>query len=123
MFSAIPAGHFGLNYDPSHLIWQLIDPYEPLGEFRDRIFHVHAKDTHVDQAALKRLGWGDFGWHIAKLPGLGDLDWGRWLGGLYAIGYEGAVCIEVEDTAFEGDYAHRRRALQLSRNILRPFLA
>ena len=56
MFSDIPSKNFGLNFDPSHLLWQHIDYIEPLWEFRKKIFHVHAKDVRVDPFRLKDEG-------------------------------------------------------------------
>ena len=79
MFEAIPSSHFGLNYDPSHLIWQQIDYIKPLDEFRDRIFHVHAKDAKLQRDRLDDVGIFamPLDYHRPKLPGLGDVDWGR----------------------------------------------
>ena len=54
MFDAIPSPNFGLNFDPSHLIWQQVDYLAPIGEFKDRIFHVHAKDARIDRGAFER---------------------------------------------------------------------
>ena len=104
MFADIPSPSFGLNFDPSHLIWQQIDYLAPLAEFRDRIFHVHAKDARIDRAALDRTACSAYPklWHTPKLPGLGDVRWGAFLGALADIGYDGHVAIEVEDRAFEG---------------------
>jgi sugar phosphate isomerase/epimerase len=124
MYEEIPSASFGLNFDPSHLIWQQIDYVRPLYEFADRIFHVHAKDAKVE-----RRGLDDYGvlspplkWHTPKLPGLGEVDWGRFFSGLTDIRYQGPVCIEVEDRAYEGDLASRQRALRQSRNYLSQFV-
>ena len=86
----IPDDNFGLNFDPSHLIWQFIDEIRPIYEFRDRIFHVHAKDMAIDREALYQDGAIDVGvnWAIPKLPGLGDVRWGAWISALYSIGYD-----------------------------------
>lgn len=122
MFEAIPSPNFGLNYDPSHLIWQFIDPVEPMYEFRDRIFHVHAKDARVDRDKLQRVGILNLDWHTPKLPGLGDVDWGKFFGALTDIQFNGSVCVEVEDRAFEGSIEDRRRSLVLSYRYLHTFV-
>ena len=98
MFDEIPSPSFGLNYDPSHLVWQQIDYVSPLYEFGERIFHVHAKDAKVDRPQLDDVGVLALPpeWHSPKLPGLGDVDWGRFTSALTDIGYDGPVCVEVE---------------------------
>jgi len=123
MFADIPSPWFGLNYDPSHLIWQHIDCVRPLREFRDRIFHVHAKDAKLERERLDDVGIlaTPLEYHRPKLPGLGDVPWSRFFSVLTDIGYQGPVCVEVEDRAFEADLAARRRALRQSRNFLQPY--
>lgn len=124
MFADIPSPSFGLNYDPSHLIWQQIDHVAPLYEFRDRIVHVHAKDARLDLAALDEHGVLSYPklWHTPKIPGQGDVRWGAFIGALNDIGYTGAVAIEVEDRAFEGSLERRRESLLISRRFLRQFI-
>ncbi len=124
MFADIPSPSFGLNYDPSHLIWQQIDHVAPLYEFRDRIVHVHAKDARVDREALDEHGLLAYPklWHTPKIPGQGDVRWGAFVGALNDIGYKGAVSIEVEDRAFEGSLERRRESLLISRRFLRQFI-
>jgi len=124
MFEVIPSPNFGLNYDPSHLRMQLIDPIDPVREFGPRIFHAHAKDMRIDVARL-----GDVGSLVppmerstAKIPGFGDIDWGKWIGALTDVGYDGPVCVEVEDKAFEGSLERRKQALEISYNVLRPLI-
>lgn len=121
LFDAIPSRHFGLNYDPSHLVWQRIDYVKPIAEFRDRLFHFHAKDTRVDCPRLENEGILALGWHTPKIPGYGDVEWGRVFSALSDAGYDGAVCIEVEDAAFGKTLEGRKRALKVARNVLRPF--
>jgi sugar phosphate isomerase/epimerase len=123
MFEAIPSPNFGLNFDPSHLVWQQIDYVAPVYEFRDRIFHVHAKDAKVDRRRLNDEGVlaTPLQWHLPKLPGLGDVAWGRFLSALTDTGYRGPVCIEVEDRAFEPELERRKAALRLSRNYLAQY--
>jgi sugar phosphate isomerase/epimerase len=125
MFEAIPSPYFGLNLDPSHLIWQQIDYIAPLDEFRDRIFHVHAKDARIDKKALDDHGVLAYPklWHTPKLPGLGDIRWGPFLGALAEVGYDGHVAIEVEDRAFEGSLEKRKEALVISGRHLIQYLA
>ena len=121
MFEAIPSPAFGINYDPSHFVWQHIDYIQPLYEFRDRLFHVHAKDEKIDRQLLSDHGILGLGWHIPKLPGLGSVDWSAVLSALTDVGYRGPVCIEVEDRAYEGSLGDRRRALLQSKRYLEQF--
>jgi sugar phosphate isomerase/epimerase len=123
MFQEIPSPHFGLNFDPSPLVWQHIDYVRCVREFGRRIFHVHAKDTRIDRDGLYRLGILGLGWHTPKLPGLGDVDWGRLFSALTDAGYAGPVCIEVEDRAFEGSLADRKRSLRQSKRFLEQFVS
>jgi len=124
MFEEIPSANFGLNYDPSHLLWQQIDPVKPLWEFADRIFHVHAKDARVDQSRLDEVGvlGTPLQFHTPKLPGMGDVDWGKFFSVLIDTGYDGAVCIEVEDRAYEVSLDTRKAALIQSARYLKQFL-
>jgi sugar phosphate isomerase/epimerase len=124
MFADIPSSHFGLNFDPSHLIWQQMDYLAPLMEFRDRIVHVHAKDARLERAALDSHGVLSYPklWHTPKLPGLGDVRWGAFLGVLADAGYDGHVAVEVEDRAFEGSLEKRRDSLIISRRYLLQYL-
>jgi len=124
MFNEIPSRHFGLNYDPSHLMWQQIDYVKPLHEFRNKIFHVHAKDARVDHARLAEVGVlaTPLEWHSPKLPGLGDVEWGRFFSALTDIGYRGSVCIEVEDRAYEPGLNLRKAAVKQSKSFLSQYL-
>jgi sugar phosphate isomerase/epimerase len=120
MFNDIPSANFGLNFDPSHFIWQQMDYIAPLAEFKDRIFHVHAKDARIDRAALDQHGVLSYPklWHTPKIPGLGDVRWGPFFGALSDAGYKGHVAIEVEDRAFEGALESRLDSLNISRRYL-----
>jgi sugar phosphate isomerase/epimerase len=124
MFEAIPSAHFGLNYDPSHLVWQQMDPVRPIREFADRLVHVHAKDVRVDRDRLNDVGIlaTPLEYHTPKLPGLGEVDWSAFFAALTDAGYDGPVCVEVEDRAYEGSLADRKRALIQSARFLRNFL-
>ena len=125
MFETIPSPSFGLNYDPSHLRMQLMDPIAPIREFGPRIFHTHAKDMRIDEHCLDDLGSlvPPMERSTAKIPGLGDIDWGAWIGALTDVGYDGPVCVEVEDEAFEGSIERRRKSLEISRRVLHPLIA
>lgn len=125
MFDDIPSKSFGLNFDPSHLVWQQMDYIQPLREFADRIFHVHAKDVRVDRDRLDNVGIlaTPLEYHTPKLPGLGEIDWGRFCSVLGDTGYAGPVCIEVEDRAFEGSLESRKASLRQSGTYLRNFIA
>lgn len=125
MFSEIPSPNFGLNFDPSHCVWQQMDYLKPLSEFRSRLVHVHAKDVRVDRERLDDVGImaHPLEYHVPKLPGLGDVDWGRFFSVLSDVGYRGPVCVEVEDRAYEHSLEARKGALRQSATYLRNFLA
>jgi sugar phosphate isomerase/epimerase len=125
MFDEIPSPGFGLNYDPSHLVWQQMDYIRPLREFRSRIFRVHLKDARVDRDRLDEVGIlaHPLDYHSPKLPGLGDVDWGRFLSVLGDTGYDGPVSVEVEDRAYEADLKARKRALTQSHDYIRQYLS
>ncbi len=124
MFADIPSLHFGLNFDPSHCIWQQMDYLKPLREFRDRLVHIHAKDARLDRDRLDQVGLlaHPNEYHTPKLPGLGDVDWGRFFSVLTEVGYTGPVCVEVEDRAYEGSLDDRKRALRQSATFLRNYI-
>ncbi|MCX5674349.1 MAG: sugar phosphate isomerase/epimerase [Planctomycetota bacterium] len=124
MFDEIPSPNFGLNFDPSHLVWQRMDYVKPLREFADRIFHVHAKDVRIDTERLDDVGIlaAPLAYHCPKLPGLGEVNWGRFLSVLGDTGYRGPVCIEVEDRAYEQSLDTRMAALRQSGTCLRQFM-
>lgn len=124
MFEMINSTNFGLNYDPSHLLWMQMNYIRPIYEFKDRISHVHIKDARVYRDKLDDVGIlaTPLSFHSPKLPGLGDVDWGAYFSALNDIGYEGPVCIEVEDKAYEGSLETRKLALIQSRDYLRQFV-
>ena len=125
MFEEIPSPSFGLNFDPSHCVWLHMDYLAPLREFRDRLFHVHAKDVRLDQHRLDQVGImaTPLEYHTPKLPGLGDIDWGKFFSVLTDVGYDGPVCVEVEDRAYEGSLERRKASLAQSRRYLGQFTA
>jgi sugar phosphate isomerase/epimerase len=124
MFSIVPSESFGLNLDPSHLVWQMIDHERAVRDFASRIVHVHAKDMEVDRDGLYRYGVGSLGmgWQIPRLPGLGEIDWGRFIGQLYRVGYDYVVSIEHEDRAFERTQALVERGFLIARDALAPYV-
>jgi sugar phosphate isomerase/epimerase len=124
MFEAIPSPYFGLNYDPSHFIWQKMDYIKPIYEFKDRIFHVHFKDIKVYEEKLNQVGIMamPLEYFSPKLPGLGDVNWGKFISALTDIGYHGPACIEVEDKAFEDSLDSKKKSILISRNYLSQFL-
>ncbi len=123
MFNDIPSDNFGLNYDPSHFVLQRMDPLSCLGEFRSKLFHLHAKDMVVHTDKLNEVGIFDFPkhWHTPRIPGFGEIDWAKFMARLYEVGYAGPVCIEVEDGTFGNELTDRQRALVVSRNVLAPY--
>lgn len=124
MFAEIPDANFGLNYDPSHLIWQQMDEIRPIEQFASRLHHVHAKDARVNRARLDDAGIlaVPLTYHTPKLPGLGDVRWGAFFAALTEAGYTGPVCVEVEDRAYEDSLEGRQRALRQSARYLRQYL-
>lgn len=124
VFQIIDSPNFGINYDPSHFVWQQIDYIRPIYEFRDKIFHVHYKDIKVYPEKLADVGVmaTPLEYMSPKLPGLGDVDWGRYVSALTDIGYDGYTCIEVEDKAFEKSLDDAKKAVTLSAKYLRNFV-
>ena len=122
MFDSIPSANFGLNFDPSHLVWQKIDYVRAINEFKERIVHVHAKDDKTIVDRLYDRGVMGLGWHIPKLPGFGDVQWNQFFSALTDIEYRGPVCVEVEDRAYEYSLEGRQRALRQSYQFLKQFV-
>ena len=124
LFSAIPDAHFGLNLDPSHLVWLMIDVERAIHDFADRIFHAHAKDLEIRADGLYRHGSlsGGIGWQVPRLPGLGQVDWSRFVAALYGAGYDSVLSVEHEDRGFEGDEGLVKRGFLIARDALRPFI-
>lgn len=122
-FHDIDSPNFGLNYDPSHLVLQDMDPLSPLREFLPKLFHLHAKDVKIDRQALNEVGRFDFPlrWHQPRIPGYGEIDWAAFVGELMRVGYRGPVCIEVEDDTFGRTLEGREAAIRVARNVLAPY--
>lgn len=123
-FQDLPGDALGLNFDPSHFIWQQMDYVKAIREFGHRFYHVHAKDVRMDHHRLDQVGIMGYpnDYHTPKLPGLGEVNWGQFFGALTDVGYDGPVCVEVEDRAFEGSIESRIRALRISYNYLRQYI-
>jgi sugar phosphate isomerase/epimerase len=117
-------GTVGLNYDPSHLVWLMIDQPRFIREFGPHILHCQAKDVMIDRDGLYERGTlsGGIGWQIPRLPGLGEANWGEIFAALYRAGYEGDVAIEHEDRQFEGTDQLVKRGFLIARDILRPYI-
>ena len=124
VFAILDSPNFGINYDPSHFVWQQIDYIKPIYEFKDRIFHVHYKDIKLYADKLADVGVMAYPleYMTPKIPGLGDVDWGKYVSALTDIRYNGNSVIEVEDKAFEGSLEDAKKAVILSAKYLRNFV-
>ena len=124
LFKRLPSEYLGLNFDPSHFIWQEMDYIRPLYEFKDKIFHVHYKDIKIFKDKLAACGIMAYplDYMAPKLPGLGDVRWDQYVSALTDIGYDGYTCIEVEDRSFEGSREKIEKSLLISRNYLKQFV-
>ena len=124
MFEIIPYENFGLNLDPSHLVWLMIDYYQVIQDFSDRIFHVHAKDLEIDREGLYLNGTLSMGmgWQVRRLPGLGEVDWPGFISQLYRFGYDYVISIEHEDRKFEGTEELVKRGFYIARDVLKPYI-
>ena len=124
LFAEFSGYELGLNYDPSHLVWMQMDYEKPWGEFKDKMFHAHAKDVSVNRDQLDDVGTmaNPLEYHDPRIPGRGDIDWQRYIGKMKDAGFDGALCIEVEDADYEGSLTRRKQSLIDSANHLRPFI-
>lgn len=124
MFNDITDKNFGLNYDPSHLVWQQMDWIKPVREFKDRIFHIHAKDVLLNRTALKDCGIlaTPLKYHLPRIPGFGEIDWHKFVGVLREVDYRGPICVEVEDDTFGKTLDGRKLALKVAYNVLSPLI-
>jgi sugar phosphate isomerase/epimerase len=130
MFRRVPSRNFGLNFDPSHLLFQLIDYYALVPKFKDRIFHAHAKDAEVFPERLrwygtfnKQLGGSYQGgtWQF-RMPSLGQVDWKLFIGLLKQNGYDGPLSIEHEDPLYEGSEEKVKEGLTIAYQHLAQFV-
>ena len=124
VFALLPSANLGINYDPSHFVWQMTDYVKPLYEFREKIFHVHFKDIKLYRDRLDEVGITAYPFEFMspKLPGLGDVDWSRFVSALTDINYDGFACIEVEDRSFESSEQAVLDSLRLSKRYLEQFV-
>ncbi|MCY2980117.1 MAG: sugar phosphate isomerase/epimerase [Planctomycetota bacterium] len=124
LFSDLGSPNLGLNYDPSHMVFQCMDYLNPMREFINRIFHIHAKDVRIDRHKLNDVGVFAHPklYHTPKLPGLGEINWGQFFSVLGDAGYKGPVCVEVEDRIYEGTVADRVESLAQSYRYLSQFV-
>lgn len=124
LFRDLGSPNLGLNYDPSHMVFQCMDYLNPMREFIDRIFHIHAKDVRIDRHKLNDVGVFAHPklYHTPKLPGLGEINWGQFFSVLGDAGYQGPVCVEVEDRIYEGTVAERVESLAQSYRYLSQFV-
>ena len=124
MFEAVPDENFGLNFDPSHLVWQQIDYVRFVYDFGGRIFHVHAKDMAIDEEMFYQdgiLGCG-FRWQIPRLPGQGLVDWQEVVVALYDVGYDFVLSIEHEDANWEATEELVKRGFLLAKKTLELYI-
>ena len=124
VFKILDSKYLGINYDPSHFIWQMIDYCKPVYEFKNKIFHVHFKDIKLYKDKLDQVGIMAYPLEFMspKIPGLGDIDWGKYVSALTDIGYDGFACIEIEDKAFEGSKEDVLKSIKLSKHHLDQFV-
>jgi len=121
MFSIIPDPHFGLNYDPSHFVWQMMDPMQPMLDYSSRLHHIHLKDAKLFPEKLNRVGImaTPLEYHAPRIPGRGEINWKTFFTTLTQSGYQGPVCIEVEDKDFEGTEEELVKAIRLARDHIK----
>ena len=124
LFSIIPSSNFGLNYDPSHMVWQMMDYLYPIYAYKEKLHHIHLKDVKVYPDKLNQVGIlaNPLEYHSPKIPGLGDIHWGSFISALNDVRYRGPIVIEVEDKAYEGSDDDIVKAIRSSRNHLNQFL-
>ena len=124
LFEIIPSPNFGLNFDPSHYVWQQLDYLRTVYEFRDRLFHIHFKDIKLYPDKLAECGVLAYplDYMSPKIPGQGDVNWGAFVSALNDIRYDGCAVIEVEDKAFEGSREDILSSIRLSKHYLDNFL-
>lgn len=124
VFEILDSDYIGLNYDPSHFVWQQMDYIQPIYDFKDKLFHVHYKDMKVYRDKLNQVGImaTPLEFMSPKLPGLGDVNWAKYVSALTDVGYDGYTCIEIEDKSFEDSDEKVRKSIQLSANYLRNFV-
>lgn len=123
LFDRIPDKRLGLCYDPSHLVWEMMDPYRPIFQFSDRIYHIHGKDTEIDRHRLDQTGiLSDYSWWRYRIPGLGEINWDKLVSNLFEIGYDGVISIEHEDPVWEGSTEKVKKGLLIGKQTMEKAL-
>lgn len=124
VFQVLDSDCLGINFDPSHFIWQQMDYIRPIYEFKDKIFHVHCKDIRVNKDRLADVGVmaTPLQYMAPKIPGHGDVEWGKFVSALDDIGYVGPACQEIEDRAYEGSLEMIKKSIELSTQYLRNYI-
>lgn len=124
IFERVPSSYLGLNYDPSHFVWQMMDYISPIYEFQDKIFHVHFKDIKLYKERLDRVGTMAYPlqYMSPKLPGRGDVDWELFVRALKDTGFQGSACLEIEDKDFEQNHELVKKAVLLSKDYVQKYL-
>ena len=124
LFEELPSPNFGLNFDPSHYVWQGLDYIQTVHEFKEKLFHVHFKDIKLYPEKLRQCGVLAYplDYMSPKIPGLGDVDWSAFVSALNDIRYDGDAVIEVEDKAFEGSREDILKSVRLSKRYLDNFI-
>lgn len=121
---------FGLNLDPSHLYWLGVDYIKVVETFKDRIFHVHAKDVEINKAKLYEQSiYGHYGtnyhgksWWEYRMPGLGDVNWELFILALKKVGYDFVISIEHEDPVWSENLEKTKKGLSMGLNFLKEFV-
>jgi sugar phosphate isomerase/epimerase len=131
LFNEIPDDNFGLNLDPSHLYFLGIDYIQAVKDFAPKIFHAHAKDSEIVEEGEYRYGilgrqidpvpWNS-GWWRYRMPGLGEIDWNRFISTLQECGYDYVLSIEHEDPVWEGSEEKIKTGLKLAHQHLKQFV-
>src|SRR5450432_531188 len=123
--------HVGLQYDPSHLVWQMMDPIQTARDFVDKIYDVHLKDTEVRWQILRKSGIHPLTneqWWRYRLPGMGSIDWPAFFTVLMDAGYQGAMNIEHEDDLYgwryrDDDFSEEyKTGFRVAHQFLRQFV-
>ena len=124
IFDILKSNNLGINYDPSHFVWQMMDYIAPIYEFRDKIFHVHFKDIKLYPEKLKKCGVMAYplDYMSPKIPGLGDINWSKFVSALTDIGYDGAAVLEIEDKSFENSKQDIIDSILLSKRYMSQFV-
>lgn len=123
IFERIPNKRLGLCYDPSHLVWEMMDPYDPVKRFGERIYHFHGKDTEIDRVRLNTYGiLTDYSWWRYRIPGLGEINWMKMVSNLYEAGYDGVLSVEHEDPVWEGSFEKVTKGLLIGKRTLEKAL-